>query len=592
MRTLLWALTALASLVGASTGVANAATWTMVSPVGGDGTALAARAPSGTLYAIPGDRLSLYRSTDDGVHWVAATLPVPPTPSLPLSLTAAADGIYLDYQLGDVARSTDGGATWSFRKLPGRSERLVPGPGNRIYVVLDRRVDVSTDGLATVHRLSSMDIDALAVDPRGGLWAITGRGPTRRLRHSADGRTWTAGRVIPERRRGTATLRAAADGTVYATFGAFRTFRTRNAGRVWLKLTHRVLGIGPGRIVYGSAQTDRPVPDPGFAFSRNRGSSWTHPADRRLRAFLSLVVPLSGDSVLIATGAGTFRSDDGGRHVVVADAGFGHTRATDITEARQGVALLAQERGLICCVGATVTTHAPPARGPAPDVMLADRSTGIVYSDRGATRDLGGHWRRYNARPLVAGGGRAYFVKAVEQFRRRQFMTMSGTAALRAVGPRLSVSASPASLAIVPGALVGIGVNGHVLRSTNGGRTWHVRPSGAPACGSGVAAVGNVVYIDAGDFPCTERTGQTGVWRSDDGGRHFHKVTSVTGTHVAARPGEVVIADGGTVRTSADGSAWDILPELPNSRFAMKILLPGDGRLLVLDDDGTIWQAS
>jgi hypothetical protein len=106
-----------------------------------------------------------------------------------------------------------------------------------------------------------------------------------------------------------------------------------------------------------------------------------------------------------------------------------------------------------------------------------------------------------------------------------------------------------------------------------------------------VAAVGNVVYVDAGDFPCTERTGQSGVWRSDDGGRHFHRVTTVTGTHVAARTGEVAIADGGTVRTSTDGAVWSSLPALPGSRFAMKILLPADGRLLVLDDDGTIWQA-
>ncbi len=107
-----------------------------------------------------------------------------------------------------------------------------------------------------------------------------------------------------------------------------------------------------------------------------------------------------------------------------------------------------------------------------------------------------------------------------------------------------------------------------------------------------MAAVGNVVYIDGGDFPCTERTGQHGVWRSDDGGLHFHKVTSVEGTHVAARAGEVAIADGGNVRTSADGTVWNELPELPNSRTVMQILLPSDGRLLVLDDDGTIWQAA
>ena len=131
-----------------------------------------------------------------------------------------------------------------------------------------------------------------------GTWA------TRKLRHSADGRTWTAGHAIPERRQGEAGLRAAGDGTVYATFGAFRTFRTRNGGRTWTKLTHRVLGVGPGSLVYGTAQRDRPVPDPGLTVSYNRGSTWTHPADRRVRVFLSLVLPLAGDDVLVATGAG------------------------------------------------------------------------------------------------------------------------------------------------------------------------------------------------------------------------------------------------------------------------------------------------
>jgi hypothetical protein len=54
----------------------------------------------------------------------------------------------------------------------------------------------------------------------------------------------------------------------------------------------------------------------------------------------------------------------------------------------------------------------------------------------------------------------------------------------------------------------------------------------------------------------------------------------------------VAIADGGTVRTSADGGVWNVMPLLPNSRTVMQILLPSDGRVLVLDDDGTIWQAA
>ena len=59
---------------------------------------------------FPAIGLSLYRTDDRGGHWISVTLPVPPVPSLPLAIAAAADGVYLDYQQGDVARSTDGGA--------------------------------------------------------------------------------------------------------------------------------------------------------------------------------------------------------------------------------------------------------------------------------------------------------------------------------------------------------------------------------------------------------------------------------------------------------------------------------------------------
>lgn len=129
MRTMLLELIPLLSLAGSfAATVASAATWTIVSSVGGDGAALAARAPSGAVYAIPGDRRSLFRTDDRGARWTRVTLPAPPSPSLPLAIAAAADGVYLDYQHGNVARSTDGGASWAFRKLPGTSERIVPGP--------------------------------------------------------------------------------------------------------------------------------------------------------------------------------------------------------------------------------------------------------------------------------------------------------------------------------------------------------------------------------------------------------------------------------------------------------------------------------
>ena len=151
---------------------------------------------------------------------------------------------------------------------------------------------------------------------------------------------------------------------------------------------------------------------------------------------------------------------------------------------------------------------------------------------------------------------------------------------------------SPVAMVIVPGALVAVGADGRVRRSTNGGRTWVTRPAGAPACASHVAADGNVVYVDGGAYPCPDRTGQHGVWRSADGGLHWTKTASVTGTHVAAGAGRVAIADQGAVRVSANGAAWNLLPALPDSATVAALLLPTDGSLLALDDNGLIWRES
>ena len=89
-----------------------------------------------------------------------------------------------------------------------------------------------------------------------------------------------------------------------------------------------------------------------------------------------------------------------------------------------------------------------------------------------------------------------------------------------------------------------------------------------------VASDGDVVYVDGGAYPCPDRTGQHGVWRSADGGRHWTKTASVTGTHVAAGDGRVAIADQRSVRVSANGSAWDLLPALPDSATVGRCCCP------------------
>ena len=182
-------------------------------------------------------------------------------------------------------------------------------------------------------------------------------------------------------------------------------------------------------------------------------------------------------------------------------------------------------------------------------------------------------------------------VRGVEQFRRRrELLTGTGTGPLRVVKRRLTVRVSPVAMVIVPGALVAVGADGRVRRSTNGGRAWVTRPAGAPACASHVAADGNVVYVDGGAYPCPDRTGQHGVWRSADGGLHWTKTGERRRRAVYAGAGRVAIADQGAVRVSANGAAWDLLPALPDSATVAALLLPTDGSLLVLDDDGLCWR--
>ena len=51
----------------------------------------------------------------------------------------------------------------------------------------------------------------------------------------------------------------------------------------------------------------------------------------------------------------------------------------------------------------------------------------------------------------------------------------------------------------------------------------------------------------------------------------------------------MAIADGGSVRVSTNGSTWNLLPALPDSATVAQLLLPSDGSLLALDDNGLLW---
>ena len=77
---------------------------------------------SGDIFAAAGD--TLYRSTDDGVHWSPMVLKLQPYNGIQYLVIAPNGNIFACSEMGSIYRSTDNGDTWTLLNTPANTTLL------------------------------------------------------------------------------------------------------------------------------------------------------------------------------------------------------------------------------------------------------------------------------------------------------------------------------------------------------------------------------------------------------------------------------------------------------------------------------------
>jgi photosystem II stability/assembly factor-like uncharacterized protein len=160
---------------------------------------------SNTLFA-GGTGGQLFRSTDGGNSWLPIGSGLPAT-DLSFALAPSAPDVMYAWSFGSLHRSTDAGATWAPRVVPGTltlSLRIDPNDGATLYAGTGDGLVKSTDGGATWHTTLSVVngwIDAVAGTAPTTVYAHDegsfSLGPEGQVFRSTDaGETWTVSRRL------------------------------------------------------------------------------------------------------------------------------------------------------------------------------------------------------------------------------------------------------------------------------------------------------------------------------------------------------------------------------------------------------------
>jgi photosystem II stability/assembly factor-like uncharacterized protein len=238
----LLAFSALARPAAAGTGV-----WTPLGPEGGSVWALAVDpAVANAVYA--GTRNGVFKSTDAGATWTAASKGLGPAGVWVRSLAVTAEAVYAGTEANGVYKSTDGGAKWT----------------------------PASNGLPPVYY--SPNVGALAADPRSPnrIWAGTNRGV---YLTTNGGLTWQ------ERRRGlpfdvpSLGLALTPDGKTLYVSNLRAVFKTTNQGKKWTRVSNGLAGGGFGDVVLDPAAPSTVFAGgPGLWKSTDGGAKWTRVA--------------------------------------------------------------------------------------------------------------------------------------------------------------------------------------------------------------------------------------------------------------------------------------------------------------------------
>lgn len=342
----LWVVAFLLSLPLAGPALAAVDQWSQIGPFGGPVTAVVFHPGDHRIAYAATYTNGVFRSTDGGQSWAPSNIGLPRRNVASLAVAPGSPPTLYATAYGPLAKSTDGGATWTETGLDSVALLVAVSPARPDTVVVlsgDRRLRRSDDGGATWRdlplpaevlsfpgflTLDPRTPDTLYLGVQGSIFSAVPRGLYQTTDAGATWRRLETSLTLPEESSTLGyTLAVAPDrpDTLYASIfdDSFpirsRLARSTDAGTTWTPLPgpggHPVLALPGGRVV-----TDRGV-------STDAGETWeTHTPPTMRVAALAAHPARPGDVLLGARYRGIYRSADGGTSWVPSSRGMTATQ--------------------------------------------------------------------------------------------------------------------------------------------------------------------------------------------------------------------------------------------------------------------------
>ena len=552
----------LALLLVAGAARAGIDRWTSTGPYGGTVPILVADPKtSGTLYAAAASNGGIYKSTDGGASWVAASTGIPDRniaaltidPVTPTILYASSTDFGLsDFGLAGVFKSTDSGQSWT--KLPVDPQTFLPGL-----------------------------VQAFAIDPQNTATIYAATNGNGVLKSTDGGQSWATGNGLPVNANFTslvidpqnpATLYAGSTEGSISGVGLFKstdggaTWNAANSGIAGTTLDVLGLAIDPQNPATLYASMDTFNSTSGVYKSTDGGGSWAL-VDGNIGGPIA-IDPQSSTTLYVGGGAqdfglgsGVVKSTDGGTSFTPVDSGLGSipVNALAIDPATPGHVYAGTSNGVFATTnagsgwaasnnGLALMAIGAVATDPtAPSTVYV--GTGNVYGGGAGifkSTDGGDSWTAINngltessnlptmigaiaidpsnPQNLYAGDGTFQAV----------FKSTDGGASWAESDNGINVGGSVVSIVVDPmnSANVYTGTPYGVFKSTDAGANWALADDGLPATGNGSQGVTRLAIAKAPRAELVIGTDGNGAFTSTDGASSWQPLSSPTSGN--ARP--------------------------------------------------------
>ncbi len=526
--------------------------WTSTGPYGGNVPILVADPKtSGTLYAAAANSGGIYKSTDGGASWAAASTGIGDRniaalaidPVTPTTLYASSTDFGLsDFGLSGVFKSTDGGQSWT--KLPVDQQTFLPGL-----------------------------VAAFAIDPQNTATIYAASGGV--LKSTDGGQSWTPGSGLPANADFTSlvidpqnpsTLYAGStEGSIsgvgiYKSIDGGVTWNAANSGIAGTTLDVLGLAIDPQNPanLYASLETENSTS--GVYKSSNGGGSWTLVESNiggpiAIDPQTTTTLYVGGGAQDFGLGSGVVKSTDGGASFTPVNSGLGsvpvNALAIDPTSpshvyAGTGSGIFASTNAAgswtAANTGVSLMAIGAVATDPtAPGTLYV--GTGSVYGGGAGifkSTDGGTSWTAIN-NGLVEFGGLPAMIAAIAIDPSNPQNLYAGSGTLQTVYKStdggaswvesdngINVGGTVVSIVVDPmnSATVYTGTHYGVFKSTDGGSNWALADNGLPATGNGSQGVTRLAIAKAPRAELVIGTDGNGAFVSTDGAASWQALSS------------------------------------------------------------------